>query len=399
LADQFDPQEENGKPQEDKGAPKPGAGQIFLEEVTHPPEKHGSSWFSRIALIPLLAVLTGLIFGALFIIFTTPAVYDAFEVSFGQGIATAWDTVRVAYTALFNGSIGNPAQMVRALQSGDDLAIRRAFNPFLESLVTSTPYIFAGLAVALGFRAGVFNIGAEGQIFIGALTGTFIGYSITGLPAVIHIPLALLAGFLGGAIWGFIPGWLKAKTGGHEVINTIMMNYIAFRFSEFLMRDRPNANAPAPSTRSARCIERSAWLPRLFGLIPSRIHLGFFVALLSCLPGVLFCCSRLPWGFDLRTVGANPNAAKYAGMKVLVAISCWQWRWPAGWQAWPASNEVAGCQPQPGEWLSHPVTASTALPWRSWARTTQLEWCWLRILFGTLAQRCDPHAGRRWHPD
>lgn len=125
--------------------------------------------------------------------------------------------------------------MIAALQSGDELQIRRAFNPILESLVTSTPYIFAGLAVALGFRAGVFNIGAEGQIFIGALTATFVGYSITGLPAIIHVPLALLAGAAGGAMWGFIPGWLKAKTGGHEVINTIMMNYIAFRLSDFLL--------------------------------------------------------------------------------------------------------------------------------------------------------------------
>jgi simple sugar transport system permease protein len=312
LAEQFDPQKDNGKPQEDKGAPKPGAGQIFLDEVTHPPEKHGSSWFSRIALIPLLAVLTGLIFGALFIIFTTPAVYDAFEVSFGQGIATAWDTVSVAYTALFNGSIGNPAQMVRALQSGDDLAIRRAFNPFLESLVTSTPYIFAGLAVALGFRAGVFNIGAEGQIFIGALTGTFIGYSITGLPAVIHIPLTLLAGFLGGAIWGFIPGWLKAKTGGHEVINTIMMNYIAFRLSEFFLRgpmQRPDSFNPVSPV-----LQQSAWLPRFFA-DPIRIHLGFFVALLFAWL-VYYLLFKTTIGFDLRTVGANPNAAKYAGMNV-----------------------------------------------------------------------------------
>ena len=95
--------------------------------------------------------------------------------------------------------------------------------------MATTPYIFGGLAVAVGFKAGVFNIGVEGQIFIGASASVFVGYYFTGLPAYIHIPFAFLAGAAGGGLWGFIPGWLKAKTGGHEVINTIMMNYIAFQ--------------------------------------------------------------------------------------------------------------------------------------------------------------------------
>ena len=171
-------------------------------------------------------------------------------------------------------------------------------------------------SVALGFRAGVFNIGAEGQLFIGALTATFAGYAIKGVPAVIHIPLALLAGFAGGAIWGFIPGWLKAKTGGHEVINTIMMNYIAFRFSDLMLTGpmkMPGSFNPVSPT-----IERSAWLPVIFGA-PTRFHLGFFIAL-----GVAFLVYwflfKTTWGFDLRTVGANPYAAKYAGMKVPLNI-------------------------------------------------------------------------------
>ena len=116
--------------------------------------------------------------------------------------------------------------------------------------MASTPYIFGGLAVALGFRAGLFNIGAEGQIFIGAIFAAFVGYSVKGLPAFIHLPLAFLAGAVGGGLWGFIPGWLKAKTGGHEVINTIMMNYIAFRLSDWLLTgpmkrpDSPNPVSP-----------------------------------------------------------------------------------------------------------------------------------------------------------
>jgi simple sugar transport system permease protein len=166
--------------------------------------------------------------------------------------------------------------------------------------------------VALGFRAGVFNIGAEGQIFIGAAAATFVGYSLKGLPMIIHLPLAILAGALGGAFWGFIPGWLKAKTGGHEVINTIMMNYIAFRLSDWLLTGpmkRPGSFNPISPT-----IESSAWLPRFFA-DPIRFHLGFFVALAMAFL-VYWFLFKTTWGFDLRTVGANPNAAKYAGMNV-----------------------------------------------------------------------------------
>ena len=296
-------------------ASKPDAGKVLLEEIQGGGSNNGNSErrsLGRIILIPILAVVTGLLLGGLFIIFTTEQVYVAFGESFGAGLKTSWETVSIAYQALFTGSIGDPAAIVNALRSGDDLEIRRAFNPFLESLVASTPYIFAGLAVALGFRAGVFNIGAEGQIFVGALTGTFIGYSISGLPAIIHIPLTLLAGAAGGAIWGFVPGWLKAKTGGHEVINTIMMNYIAFRLSDWLLNGpmmRPESFNPISPT-----IEKSAQFPVFFGQ-PTRFHMGFFVALFIAWV-VYWFLFKTTWGFDLRTVGANPNAAKYAGMNV-----------------------------------------------------------------------------------
>ncbi len=293
---------------------KKNAGQIFLEEISGkgPSAKKGKSSRWRIALIPLLAVFTGLIIGAFFIILTSEEVYAGFAASFGEGLYASWDVISKAYGALFTGSLGDPLRMITALQSGDALEIRRAFNPILESLVTATPYIFGGLAVALGFRSGVFNIGAEGQIFVGAITSAFVGYSITGLPAIIHIPLALLAGFAGGAIWGFIPGWLKAKTGGHEVINTIMMNYIAFRLSEFLLRGpmmRPNSFNPVSPT-----IQPSAMLPQFFDT-PIRFHLGFFVALVVAYL-VYWFMFKTTWGFNLRTVGSNPNAAKYAGINV-----------------------------------------------------------------------------------
>ncbi len=278
--------------------------------------KKGRRGLGQIVLVPILAVLTGLIFGAIFIILTSENVYAAFGQSVGAGLAESWLTVSKAYVSLFTGSIGDPARILAALQSGDGLEIRRAFNPFLESLVASTPYIFAGLAVALGFRAGVFNIGAEGQIFIGAAAAAYVGYAVTGLPAILHIPLSLLAGALGGAAWGFIPGWLKAKTGGHEVINTIMMNYIAFRLSDWLLSGplkRPDSFNPVSPT-----IQPSAMLPRFFAE-PIRFHLGFFIALgFAWL--VYWFLFKTTWGFNLRTVGANPRAARYAGISVVFNI-------------------------------------------------------------------------------
>jgi simple sugar transport system permease protein len=240
------------------------AGKIILEETIQPtPTKAKKGWgrVSQTVLIPILAVITGLIFGAIFIIITSEQVYAGFNQSFGAGLAAAWKTVATSYGALFAGSIGDPARIVAAFQSGNTTEIYRAINPFLESLVASTPYIFGGLAVALGFRAGVFNIGVEGQIFLGAIFAALVGYSIKGLPTIIHLPLTFLAGAVGGGLWGLIPGWLKAKTGGHEVINTIMMNYIAFRLSEYLLNGpmkRPGSVPISPT------IEQSAWFPRFF---------------------------------------------------------------------------------------------------------------------------------------
>lgn len=290
------------------------AGRILLEELTAAPSstRGRARRLWRVVSVPLLAVVTGLLLGGVFIALATEQAYAAWSRSPLEAVGIALSAVVRSYGALFEGAIGNPVSVIEALQSGESLAIRRAFNPFLESLVASTPYIFAGLAVALGFRSGLFNIGAEGQIFIGALTSAFVGYAVTGLPAVIHIPLALLAGALGGAAWGFIPGWLKAKTGGHEVINTIMMNYVAFRLSDWLLRGpmmRPDSFNPVSPT-----IQESAMLPRFFDQ-PIRFHAGFFIALATAWL-VYWFLFRTRWGFDLRTVGANPRAGRYAGMSI-----------------------------------------------------------------------------------
>jgi ABC-type uncharacterized transport system permease subunit len=299
-----------------KKSNKIDAGKVLIQELNpelHSNEGHKRSKWSVVA-IPALAIITGLILGAVLIAATSSTVYAAFKESFFGGFKEAFREVWTAYKALFTGSIGDPANIINAFKGGDPKLIREAVNPFLESLVQATPYIFAGLAVALGFRAGLFNIGVEGQLFMGAAFATFVGYSITGLPAFIHMPLALLAGALGGALWGFIPGLLKATTGGHEVINTIMMNWIAFRLTEWLLAvpmNRPGSGGMPISP----LIQKTAEIPQFFQS-PIRFHLGFFIAL-AVAWFVWWFLFKTTWGLNLRTVGTNPRAAKYAGLSVV----------------------------------------------------------------------------------
>lgn len=298
-----------------KGKEKQDFGKIVLQEVTGESLKVSkqkrSVW--QVIQIPALAILTGLIIGAILIAATSQTVWAAFSENIWKGFATAGKEIGTAYWALAEGSLGNIVTQIKAVSSGDDAVIRAAFNPFLESLVQSTPYIFAGLACALGFRAGLFNIGVEGQLFMGGIAATYVGYSITGLPAYIHAPLAFLAGALGGAIWGMVPGLLKATTGGHEVINCIMMNYIAYRLTAFLLTG-PMTRPSVAGMPLSPIIEKSAEIPQFFQS-PIRFHLGFFIALgfAFLVWWVLF---KTTWGLNLRVVGANTRAAKYAGLNI-----------------------------------------------------------------------------------
>lgn len=247
--------------------------------------------------VPLLAVLSGLIIG-------------------GMVIFASGSNPLQAYGALFAGSVGSPSDLFSGLNiyfsTGSSKELIKAIYPFTESLVTATPYIFAGLSVALGFRCGLFNIGAEGQFFIGALCSAFVGYSLKGLPAFIHLPLALLGGAAGGAVWGMIPGYLKARFGAHEVVNTIMMNWIAFRLSDWLLTGPMQASGSRPVTPN---VEVSAYLPRLFPE-PLRFNLGFFIAL-AVAYAVYWFLFKTTLGFEIRSVGANPDAARYAGMNIV----------------------------------------------------------------------------------
>ncbi|MEN9933622.1 MAG: hypothetical protein RLZZ387_201 [Chloroflexota bacterium] len=225
-------------------------------------------------LVPLLAIFTALVVGAL-IIFATGA------------------SVISAYSGLFAGALGSPQALA-------------------NTLVEATPYTLGGLAVALGFKGGMFNIGVEGQIIMGSLFSAVAGYAITGLPGIVHVPLALIAGILGGALWGAIPGFLRAKTGAHEVITTIMLNYVAIRLVDYLIKGPfRDTNSSAPRTPF---VEESARLPYLFGA-DYRLNLGFIIALVMAFV-IWWVLNKTTVGFEIRTVGANPDAAQYAGMSV-----------------------------------------------------------------------------------
>ncbi len=278
--------------------------------------------FRNELLIPALAILTALILGSIVIVFTNFGVLDILSgKAAGNLLGAMWSAIATAYGSMFEGSIGNFGAIAAAFASGDSRAIGQSLYPISESLATTAPYILAGLAVAVSFRCGMFNIGVEGQIFLGAIFATYVGYAFTGLPAIIHIPLAVLAGALGGALWAAIPALLKARAGAHEVITTIMLNYVAYRLTDWLlagpMQREGSTNPISP------LILDTAKLPTLLPE-PARFHIGFFIALAVAF-GVWWLLFRTTVGFEIRTVGANPDAARYSGMSVtrnLVLAMC-----------------------------------------------------------------------------
>ena len=167
------------------------------------------------------------------------------------------------------------------------------------------------LGVSLSFSAGLFNIGAEGQLYMGALASTMAGFMITGLPAFIHLPLALLAGALAGALWAGIAGWLKATRGAPEVVTTIMLNYISYSVVNYMVNGPLRGKGSAPRTPD---IEPSAVLPNLLDS-PERLHWGIIIAI-ACAVGFWVLMKKTPLGLQIRLVGANREAARYAGINV-----------------------------------------------------------------------------------
>lgn len=247
--------------------------------------------------MPCLAVITALALGAVIIWLTG-----------GDAL--------VAYVGLFEGSIGCPGVLSDPLLGQGTFEASRlvCFSSGAGWLVTATPYIFAGLAVAVAFQCGLFNIGAEGQLLAGSLASVVVGFSFTGLPGLIHLPLAILAGIAAGAVWGAIPGALKAFTGAHEVIVTIMLNYIATTMTSFLLSGvfkDPKSGAVARTPY----IAEGARLPNLSPDPNVLLHAGVLLAILVAI-GIWWLLYKTTFGFEIRTVGANPNAARYAGISV-----------------------------------------------------------------------------------
>jgi general nucleoside transport system permease protein len=315
------PADETTPPPPDE-APPPAAAPLSVGGPPAPPvPASGSSLVARIGragaglVVPLLSVFSALVIGAFVIVASDPEFFATLGSDPAGALGRAIGNVFEAYGALFSGALGSPGTYAAAFGSGDIGEITRAFRPISETLLAATPLIFTGLAVALGFQAGLFNIGAEGQLYVGAIGATFVGFSLTGLPLLIHLPLALFGGFVAGALWGFIPGILKARTGAHEVIVTIMLNYVAYRLVDFVLKT-PLFQREGRSDPISKVVETSAFLPPLIDGL--RANWGFVVALLAAAV-VSWLLFRTTKGYEFRAVGLNPSAARYAGMSIATA--------------------------------------------------------------------------------
>ena len=257
------------------------------------------------ALISVLAVVVALVLGGVLIGAADPQVQKAAGYLFarpGDFFSTLGRAVGGAYSALFQGAVYDFGAQT----------FQRAIRPLTETMTVSVPLIFAGLGLGIGFRAGLFNIGAQGQIILGAVFGGYIGFAWH-LPPGLHLLLALIGATLGGAIWASIAGVLKARTGAHEVIVTIMLNNIALYLVAYLLTlkafQRPGSTNPI-----SPFVDKSAEYPLLLG-IGFRLHAGFLLALAAAV-GVWWLMDRSTLGFTFRAVGANPHAARTAGMSV-----------------------------------------------------------------------------------
>lgn len=255
--------------------------------------------------ISILSVLIALVLGSVLIILTSPKVQEAsqtFAVDPFGTIYSAMGAVFGAYSALLKGSIYNT----------DAASFAAGIRPLTETLTFATPLIMAGLGVGLAFRAGLFNIGGRGQMLLAAGTAGWVAVNIE-LPWGVHMLAATLAGVIGGALWGGLAGLLKAKTGAHEVITTIMLNYIGFYALSLLLRT-PVLKAPGQQNAKSAPIASSAEFPALFG-DNYNLHFGFIIAILVTIFATWFL-NQSSIGFQFKAVGLNPHSARVAGIDV-----------------------------------------------------------------------------------
>jgi simple sugar transport system permease protein len=238
-----------------------------------------NEWLSRLVdgLLPVFATLAALLIGAIMLLFLRVNPIDA-------------------YKALWDGAFGSS-------------------NAFAETLVKATPLLLVAIGICISFRGDVINIGGEGQMIVGAILATWVGLTFTTLPGWAVITLAMLAGFVGGAIWGGIPGFLKAYFSVNEILSTVMMNAIAVQLMNFLLRgpmiDPAQAELASQIPQTARLLE----IFRLPRFIPTRLHMGALIAVVLAIL-VYILLWRTTLGYRIRAVGQNPHASRYAGIKV-----------------------------------------------------------------------------------
>lgn len=269
-------------------------------------------WAANTVTVTVLSIVLAMIIGAILIIVSDPEVLNTFSYFTARpadALDASWTVVSSAYADLFKGAIVDPATVTAWFDGSGTW--RQVFFPISETLTYAAPLVFTGLSVAVAFRGGLFNIGGQGQAVIGTICAALAGFLLP-LPPVIHLIAALLAGVLGGALWGFIPGILKARAGAHEVIVTIMLNYTANLFLGWLILQK-GIQATGRSDAISEPVDSSAQLPAIGGEM--RVNLGIVLAVLAT-AGVAWLLNRSAFGFELRAVGANPPAARTAGISV-----------------------------------------------------------------------------------
>ncbi|HWS51410.1 MAG TPA: ABC transporter permease, partial [Microbacterium sp.] len=254
----------------------------------------------------ILAIVLAMLIGGVLIALTDPEVQQAAGYFFARPqdtLIAIWDAVAGAYSALFRGAIYN--------YTADSFI--RAIKPITDTLNFATPLIAAGLGVGLAFRVGLFNIGARGQMLIGIAAAAFVAFNVEA-PMFIHLPLTIAAGIAGGMVWGGLVGFLKARTGAHEVILTIMLNFVAFYFISWLLATPGLLQRPGGTQPISPPTPPSAQFPSIFGA-PLTVNWGFIVAIAATV-FVWWLIERSSLGFRMRAVGENPFAARAAGINV-----------------------------------------------------------------------------------
>jgi len=282
------PEQQSEDPKTDDTQSSDNGTNETLRRVTGVDER----WW-RGLVVPALSLLLALIVGAVIIMVTDVDAWRLMGEDPAAAIGEMLGAVWTSYRELFLGAFGS----VRAIS---------------ETLFTATPLILAGLAVAIGFQTGLFNIGARGQMFMGGLAAVWVGLHVD-LPAIVHIPVAILAAIVAGGIWGGITGLLKARTGAHEVITTIMLNFVAAFFVLWALKT-PTFQAEGSNLPQSAPLPESVQLPPLLGA-QYRVNIGLFIAI-GAVFLIYWLMYRSTLGFEFRATGFSPSASTYAGMSV-----------------------------------------------------------------------------------